>query len=191
MTWAGRPIFASAIACTLAAMAETQTGVRVSLARAGEASIATGLPVLDHLLAELARTARLRIALEVAPGSADQEVAAAGRALGTAVAELLRSGAGAGWALLPADEALASAALEISDRPLCITNVDFSGQRVGGLASDVVSTFLNELADGAGVNVHIRLIEGRDPQHVLNAIFKALGAALGQACRQPPERENG
>jgi imidazoleglycerol phosphate dehydratase HisB len=166
-------------------MAETQTGVRVALADQGAASIATGLPVLDHLLGELARTARLRISLEVAPGSADEEVAAAGRALGRALAEPLRAdrASGHGWASLPAAEALASAALEVSDEPFCHSNVDFSGQRVGGLASDVVTQFLNELAGGAGLNVHIRLLEGRDPQHVLHAIFKSLGAALGQACR--------
>jgi imidazoleglycerol phosphate dehydratase HisB len=167
-------------------MAETQTGVRVSFDGDAAATVATGLPVLDHLVGELARTARMRLALEVAPRGAEQEAAAAGRALGEALAEPARAGLGYGWAILPADEALASAALETSDRPLCVTNVDFSDQRVGGLASDVVATFLNELAAGAGLNVHIRLIEGRDPQHVLLAIFKALGAALGQACRPPP-----
>ena len=172
---------------TLIGMAETQTGVRVELAASGEATVATGLPVLDHLVGLLATTARLRIALEVEPGSADQEVAAAGRALGGGVAELLRSPGvwGRGWATLPADEALASAALEVSERPLVVSNVDFSGQRVGGLASDVVARFLNELAAGAGLNVHIRVLEGRDPEHVLAALFKAVGAALGQACRRP------
>jgi imidazoleglycerol-phosphate dehydratase len=120
-------------------------------------------------------------------------VAAAGRALGGALAERLRApeASGHGWAFLPADEALAAASLEVSERPLVASNVDFSGQRVGGLSSDVVSTFLTALADGAGINVHVRLWEGRDPQHVLVAIFKALGAALGQACRPPGEGGGG
>ena len=169
-------------------MAETQTGVRVALADEGAANVATGLPVLDHLVGELARTARLRISLEVAPGTANEEVAAAGRAIGSALAEPLRGGraAGSGWALLPEEEALAAAALELSDRPLVVSNVDFSHHRVGGLASDVVSRFLNELAAGAGLTIHVRVLEGRDPEHVLLAIFKALGGALAQACR-PPE----
>jgi imidazoleglycerol phosphate dehydratase HisB len=161
--------------------------VQLEVSARGEASVATGLPVLDHLVGRLAETARLQITLEVEPGQADEEVAAAGRALGTSLAELLHAPAawGRGWALVPADEALASAAIEISERPLVVSNVDFSGQRVGGLASDVVSRFLNELAAGAGLNVHIRVLEGRDPEHVLAAIFKALGAAIGQACRPP------
>jgi len=166
-------------------VAQTHTGVRVELVPEGAASVTTGLPVLDHLVGELARSAGLRISLEVAPGSAEEEVAAAGRALGGALNGPLRAdgAAGRGWAFLPADEALAGAVLEISEHPLVASNVDFSGQLVGGLASDVVARFLHELASAAGLNVHVRVLEGKDPEHVLRAIFKALGAALGQACR--------
>ena len=56
--------------------------------------------------------------------------------------------------------------------------------RVAGLGRDVVADFLHELAEGAGLTLHVRLIEGSDTQHVLEAIFKALGAALAHACRQ-------
>ena len=73
-----------------------------------------------------------------------------------------------------------------------VTNADFSGQRVGGMNTDVTSRFLRELAEAAGLNLHVRLLEGTDPQHVLTAIFKAVGAALGQACRlAPPSEEEG
>ncbi len=166
-------------------MSETQTGVRVELAAQGSANVATGLPVLDHLVGELAAAGRFRISLEVAPRSADEEVAAAGRAFGGALAELLTAdrAAARGWAFLPADEALASAALETAAEPLFVSNVDFSDQRVAGLATDVASRFLQEVAQAARLNLHVRLIEGQDPQHVLAAIFKAVGAALGQACR--------
>ncbi len=51
----------------------------------------------------------------------------------------------------------------------------------------MASRFLDELALAAGLNLHVRLVEGTDPQHVLAAIFKAVGAALGQACRPLPE----
>lgn len=164
----------------------TQTGVRVELASEGSANVGTGLPVLDHLMGEFARTGRLRLSLEVAPGSADEEVAAAGRGLGEALASPLRSpgASGRGWAWLPDGEALAGAILEVSDHPHVASNVDFSGQRVGGLESDVVARFLEEFAAGAGLNVHIRVLEGKDPEHVLGAIFKALGAAIGIACRE-------
>jgi imidazoleglycerol-phosphate dehydratase len=171
----------------------TQTGVRVALAAEGTAHVATGLPVLDHLIGELARLGRFRLSLEVAPGSADEAVAAAGRAIGNALGERLDAAgaAGSGWALVPAAEALASAALERDLEPRLVSNVDFSDQRVGGLATDVASRFLRELAESARLNLHVRLLEGTDPQHVLTSIFKAVGAALGQACRPVavPEEE--
>jgi imidazoleglycerol-phosphate dehydratase len=168
-------------------MPETQTAVRVELAADGSAHVATGLPVLDHLLRELARAGRLRLTLEVAPGSAEEEASAAGRALGNALAGPLRAdgASGAGWAFLPAAEALAGASLELADEPLVASNAEFSGQLVGGTETDLVTRFLRELAHAAGVNLHLRVLEGRDPEHVLAAIFKALGYALGQACRPP------
>lgn len=156
----------------------------MTLAPEGSANVATGLPVLDHLVAELARAGRFRIALEVAPDSSDEAVAAAGAALGSALHERLR--AGSGWALVPAAEALASAALDADAEPRLVTNADFSDIRVGGVSNDVASQFLAQLARGAGINLHVRVLEGKDPQHVLTAIFKAVGAALGQACRPAP-----
>jgi imidazoleglycerol-phosphate dehydratase len=164
---------------------KAQVSVKVELGSDPAGSVSTGLAVLDYLIGELATAGRIRLSLEVAPGAVDEAVAAAGRSVGEGLAPLLRAAgvAGNGFAWLPADEALAGAILEVSERPLVASNVDFSG--VGGLGSDVVAVFLRELAEGAGLNVHIRVLEGKDPQHVLRAIFKALGAAIGQACRNP------
>src|SRR5947199_431784 len=88
----------------------------------GTAQIATGLPVLDHLLGLLAEHAGLDLSLEVEPGSNVAEVAAAGRALGEAIAARLRDDdvRGHGSAAVPADEALAHVALEASGRPLVV-----------------------------------------------------------------------
>ena len=152
----------------------------------GEATVSTGLSVLDYLVG---RARPDRPAPRLARGGAGHRRPRRSRRPGVRSARrshrsLRAPGAsGCGYAWLPADEALAGAVLEITDRPLVASNVDFSGQRVGGLGSDVVARFLDELAAGAGLNVHIRVLEGRDPEHVLRAIFKALGAAIGQACR--------
>src|SRR5919202_4892353 len=166
-----------------------RTEVRVQPGGSGTARVETGIPVLDHLLVLLARHAGFDISLAVAPGAAEDEVAAAGRALGAALSEPLRAdGArGHGSFAVPADEALAHVALEASGRPLLVSNVDLSHARVGGLASDLAARFLDQFAQRAGVTLHVRLIEGSDTQHVLEAIFKALGAALAQACQ--PARE--
>jgi imidazoleglycerol-phosphate dehydratase len=160
---------------------------RLDVAGSGEASIATGVPVLDHLIGVLAQYGSFDIALEIAPGQAEAEIAAAGRALGRALEDAVRSGGsrGHGSAVVPADEALAHVA---SGRPMVVSNVELSDARVAGLGRDVVGTFLHELAEGAGLTIHVRLIEGSEPEHVLEAIFKALGVALAQSCR-PRRRE--
>ena len=152
----------------------------------------TGVSVLDHLLSLLAAYASFDIALAVEPTSAEAEIAAAARTLGEALAEPLRvDGArGHGSAVVPADEALAHVALEASGRPLLVSNVDLSDMGVGGLATDLVARFLTQFAEGAGLTLHVRLIEGRDTQHVLEAIFKGLGVALAQSCRPRRRKES-
>jgi imidazoleglycerol-phosphate dehydratase len=159
---------------------------RVNVAGHGEANVATGVPVLDHLLALLAEYASFDLSLEVAPGDAEAEVAAAGRALGNALRDAFEQEGCRrhGSAVVPADEALAHVVVEASGRPLVVSNVDLSDARVAGLARDIVGTFLRELAEGGGLTLHVRLLEGEDPEHVLEAIFKALGVALAQSCRK-------
>jgi imidazoleglycerol-phosphate dehydratase len=156
---------------------------RIGFPGSGTASVATGIPVLDHLLGLVARSGVLDLELEAAPGDAAAEAVACGRALGDAFTQALGAegarGAGSGHAL--ADEALAQVVLEASGRPLLVSNVDLSAARVAGLGTDVVARFLDELASEAGLTLHVRLIEGTETEHVLDAIFKALGAALGQA----------
>jgi imidazoleglycerol-phosphate dehydratase len=149
----------------------------------GAANVTTGIPVLDHLLTLLARSGRFELTLELPPGDAEAEVAEAGRALGEAFAGLLRAdgATGHGSAFLPADEALAQVALEVSERPLVASNVDLTEARAGGLGSDLTARFLDAFAHAAGLTLHVRLIDGEDSRHVLEAIFKALGAALAQA----------
>ena len=157
----------------------------------GAASVETGLPVLDHLLERLAHYARFDLTLEVEPGAAEAEVAEAGSALGTALADLLRADAARayGFASMTSSEALASVVLEVSDEPFLFSNVDLTEARIGGLGTDVARGFLERFAEGAGVTLHVRLLNGTDSQHVLDAIFKALGVALAQACSTEGGRE--
>ena len=154
---------------------EGRLQARVDVNGSGRATVETGIPVLDHLLRLLAEHASFDIALEVAPEEPDAEVAAAGRALGQALSDSLHAESvrGYGSAVVPADEALAHVALEASGRPL------------------VVARFLTQFAEGAGLTLHVRLIEGRDTQHVLEAIFKSLGVALAQSGRAHRKTESG
>jgi imidazoleglycerol-phosphate dehydratase len=158
--------------------------VAAQIARgSGSAHVATGIPVLDHLLTLLARAGGFDLTLELAPADAEAEVADAGRALGESFADLLRAEGTPGHAsaFVPADEALAHIALDVSERPQVHSNVDLSEAHAGGLGSDLAARFLDAFVEAAGLTLHVRLIHGEDSQHVLEAIFKALGAALGSA----------
>ena len=158
---------------------------QISLSGEREVSVATGVAVLDHLLTELAHTAGFGLSLEIAPDEPEAEVGTAGRALGEAIAPVLagEGAAGRGVGIVPADEALAMVVVEFSGRPLVASNADLASTRAGGLRTDIAAVFLNELATEAGLTIHVRLMEGEDSQHVLSAIFKALGVALADACK--------
>jgi imidazoleglycerol-phosphate dehydratase len=152
----------------------------------GASSIATGVAVLDHLLGELAETGAFELRLEIAPGEPEAEVGAAGTALGEALVPLLTAedAAGRGFGIVPSDEALAMVVIEASGKPLVASNADLSSTRAGGLQTDLAAAFFGSFAEAAGLTIHVRLIEGEDSQHVLSAIFKALGAALARACAE-------
>lgn len=156
----------------------------VSLGSGGESTIATGVAVLDHLLAELARAGRFELKIEIAPDDPESEVDAAGATLGEALRPLLTAdrAVGRGVGVVAADEALAMVVVETSGRPLVASNADLTSTKAGGLRTDLAAAFLHGLAEAAGLTIHVRLFEGNDSQHVLEAIFKALGAALAEAC---------
>jgi imidazoleglycerol-phosphate dehydratase len=162
----------------------TAAGVRLDVHGRGVAQVETGLPVLNSLLTRLAETARFNLVLDIEPGDAEAEVEAAGTALGVALMRPLRAehARGYGSESIAAAEALAHVVLERSDDPLFVTNVDLTDARIGGLGTDVVRRFLETLVVEAGLVLHVRLLDGTDSANVLEAIFKALGAALAQAC---------
>ncbi len=155
------------------------SGARLALGK-GLANVATGVPLLDHLLVELAAAGRFDLSLEIDPDAPLAEVEAAGSAIGNALAPLLRERAHGSGVMLSA-EALAMVIVEASSEPLVASNADLTG--AGGLGTDLAARFLASLTDAAGLTLHVRLIEGEDTDHVLEAIFKALGVALGQAAR--------
>jgi imidazoleglycerol-phosphate dehydratase len=157
---------------------------QVTLESGSPTSVSTGVAVLDHLLEELGDAGRLSLRLELAPDEPEAEVGQAGASLGAAFATLLAdpSATGRGFGVAPADEALAMVVLEASGRPLVVSNADLSSTQAGGLRTDLAASFLDELAKASGLTIHVRLIEGVSSQHVLSAIFKALGLALARAC---------
>ncbi|MBA3434526.1 MAG: imidazoleglycerol-phosphate dehydratase [Actinobacteria bacterium] len=163
-----------------------QGAARITLGHGGESSIATGVAVLDHLLGALAEAGGFDLRLEIAPDDPEKEVGTAGATLGEALLPRLgRRGVG----IVAAHEALAMVVVEVSGNALVASNADLTSTRAGGLRTDLAASFFRELAEAAGLTIHVRLFEGEDSQHVLEAIFKALGAALADACADSRREE--
>jgi len=154
----------------------------------GRAEVDTGIGFFDHMLKALAMhgsfdlTLRCQGDLEV-----DQHhtVEDCGLVLGMALAQALgerRGIARAGYFLMPMDEALAMAAVDLGGRGMAVAEVRVRAARVGDLEAELVVDFLEALARGAGANVHVRTVVGRSSHHKIEAVFKALGRALQAAC---------
>ena len=155
-----------------------EAAAQIVLDRGSESSIATGVAVLDHLLLELAVAGGFGLRLEIAPDEPEAEVDKAGATLGAALRPLLGQ---RGVGIVAAYEALAMVVVEVSSKALVASNADLTSTKAGGLRTDLAAAFLRGLAEEAGLTIHVRLFEGEDSQHVLEAIFKALGVALADA----------
>lgn len=163
---------------------ETQIDLHLNLDGRGEAEISTGIPFFDHMLDLVARHGGFDLRLN-ATGDLDVDqhhtVEDVGIALGGAVNAALRSKRGilrAGYFLMPMDETLAAAAVDLGGRSFCVVKAKFSAARVGDFQTELVEDFFHGFAQGARANVHLRLLYGRSSHHQVEALFKAFARAL-------------
>jgi imidazoleglycerol-phosphate dehydratase len=179
---------------------ESRVVVEVDLDGTGENDIATGVPFYDHMLSALSRHALIDCAVS-AEGDLDVDahhtVEDVAIVLGQALREALGDKVGIrrfGDALVPLDEALVQAAIDVAGRPYCVHTGEPPGQEyalIGGLYIGSLTRHVWEtLAANAQVAVHVRVVSGRDPHHVVEAQFKAVARALRDAVALDP-REGG
>ena len=163
---------------------ETQIEVRLNLDGRGKAEISTGIPLFDHMLDLVSRHGGLDLRV-VAKGDLDVDqhhtVEDVGIALGEAVNAALGDKKGilrAGYFLMPMDEALAAAAVDLGGRAFCVVKARFSAKRVGNFQAELVEDFFQGFAQAARANVHLRVLYGRSSHHQVEAVFKAFARAL-------------
>ncbi|CAG7598061.1 imidazoleglycerol-phosphate dehydratase HisB [Leucobacter soli] len=173
------------------ATSESQISLSVDLDGTGEADVATGVPFFDHMLTAFARHSLTDLTVR-AEGDIDIDVhhtvEDTGILLGQALLAALGEKRGIsryGDALVPLDEALAQAVVDISGRPYLVHGGEPAGfefHLIGGhFTGSMVRHFFEALTLNARLTVHVRLIEGRDPHHIAEAEFKAFARAFRQA----------
>jgi len=175
---------------------ETDVHVALALDGTGTAEIETGIGFFDHMLTLMARHSlidlNIRVTGDLETGS-HHTVEDTGILLGSAIDQALGDRRGIeryGAATVPMDECLAEAVIDISGRPLSVIMVDLPPGVIGGFENDLLEEFMRALASSARLTLHLRLIEGGNPHHVIEVCFKAVARALRAAVSHNP-RENG
>jgi len=168
--------------------AETQIKVSLTLDGKGRYDNHTGIRFLDHMLDLVARHGGFDLKVKAA-GDLDVDqhhtVEDTGIALGEAVASALGTKRGinrAGYFVMPMDETLAVAAIDLSGRPYCVIDTAVTVQMVGDLQTELVQDFFEGFANAARANVHLKVVYGRSNHHKIEACFKAFARALRVAC---------
>ena len=172
--------------------AETQVRVELNLDGTGRAEVATGVGFFDHMLTAFARHGRFDLVvkatgdLHIDEHHTMEDVALA---LGQAVDQALGGREGIvrmGDALVPLDEALVQAVIDISGRPFAAVSLDFIGERMGEAPTQMVSHVLRSFATTAKITLHVRQLAGANDHHIAEATMKALGRALDAAVALDP-----
>jgi imidazoleglycerol-phosphate dehydratase len=168
--------------------AETQIRVALELDGTGQFENRTGIRFLDHMLDLVARHGGFDLTVQ-ANGDLDVDqhhtVEDVGIALGEAVSRALGNRKGinrAGYFVMPMDETLAVAAIDLSGRPHTVVDTKVKVRLVGDLQSELVHDFFEGFAMGARANVHVKVLYGRSNHHKIEACYKAFARALRVAC---------
>ena len=166
---------------------ETEVSLKIDLEGSGKHSIHTGIPFFDHMLSLLAYHSSMDVSLK-ARGDIDVDahhtVEDVGICLGDGIRKALGEVRGIqryGMALIPMDEALGSVALDLSMRPWLVFHMKLKRSRIGTFDLELVEEFFKALCNHGSMTLHINLLYGRNSHHMVEAVFKGFGRALGQA----------
>jgi imidazoleglycerol-phosphate dehydratase len=153
----------------------------------GRGRIQTTIPFLDHMLTLLAKHGFFDLTVQ-AKGDTDIDdhhtIEDIGIVIGDALKQALGSKEGIrrfGWASIPLDETLAQVTVDLSGRPYLVYRVELPQRRIKTLDLGLFEDFFQAFATHAALNLHVNVLYGRNPHHIMEAVFKALAKALDQA----------
>ena len=174
--------------------AETEISVEINLDGTGTYDNETGVGFFDHMLDQLSRhalidmTVRAKGDLHVDDHHTVEDV---GIALGQALTQAMGDKTGIvryGSCLLPMDDALVRAALDLSARPFLVWNLDLPSQKIGTFDTELVREFFQALSTHGGITLHIDQLHGVNSHHITEAAFKAVARALRDALETDPRK---
>ena len=171
---------------------ETQIKASLTLDGAGKSEVHTGIGFFDHMLEGFSRHGFFDLTMQVNGDlhvDGHHTVEDAGIVLGMAIKEALGDKAGIrryGSFILPMDESLCLCAVDLCGRPYFAFDCDFSAERVGDLDTELVREFFYAVSYSAGMNLHLKMLSGGNAHHMIEAMFKAFGKALDEACSYDP-----
>ena len=174
------------------ATSETDIGLSVDLDGTGVADVETGVGFFDHMLCALARHSLVDLTVRVKGDTEVDDhhtVEDTGIALGQALREALGDKRGVrrfGSVMVPLDEALVLAAVDLSGRGELYWDVPIGPSKVGAFDTELAKEFFVGLAREAGVTLHLRLVTGENAHHIIEAAFKAAARALREAVEDDP-----
>ncbi len=176
--------------------AETEITVELNLDGTGRYDNATQVGFFDHMLDQLARHALIDMTVRCTGDlhiDDHHSVEDVGIALGQALAQALGDKRGIrryGDCLLPMDDALVRAALDLSGRPYLICNLDLPSQKIGTFDTELVREFFQAFATHGGITLHIDQLHGFNSHHIAEAAFKAVARALRVALETDPRKSD-
>ncbi len=171
---------------------ETNIELEFNLDGKGNADISTGIGFLDHMLESFTKHGLFDLKLKCEGDlivDCHHTVEDIGIALGTAIKEAAGDKKGIvrfGSTIIPMDESLALVSLDLSGRPYLIFDYDFAVDRVGYFDTEMVKEFFYAVSYTAGMNIHIKVIDGSNTHHIIEAIFKAFAKSLDYATLKDP-----
>ena len=171
---------------------ETSIQLKLAVDGTGRAQVDTGVPFLDHMLDLFARHGLFDLTVKATGDLAvdfHHTVEDVGLALGQALRESLGDKMGIrrfGEATVPLDEALVQTVVDLSGRPFFAYEVRLKQAKIGNFDVELIHDFLLALVNQAGMNLHVRMLSGRNPHHVIEAAFKGFARALDAATQRDP-----
>ena len=171
---------------------ETKISVKLNVDGSGKSSLDTGIGFFNHMLDGFSRHGFFDLDVSV-KGDLDVDchhtIEDTGIVLGTAIKEALGDKAGIrryGSMILPMDEALVLCAVDLSGRPYLQYHAEFTVPRVGDMDTEMAKEFFYAVSYAAGMNLHIKVLDGTNNHHIMEAMFKAFAKALDEATQEDP-----